>query len=738
MSASMERTFSLHGDAYLPPRSPPETREHRSLSRLRTRARSTSRGREVLDALFHRPSSSHSRGRSDSLPASEHGYAGAHDPAHSDGASETDLSDEAGEVRGVYPSLSGGASSGMFSREARQERRQQRQRAYSQPEPPSPLSPFSSADGPARGGVQVFTPSPVSPYSPFSPLSPASPYSPFRSSASAGAMDEPLFAPSFTPRQLARLQRASQHTQDHEAAHDARAAKKEAKREKGGSVRAEMKIAMGVLEMVEEKKKVAKKEKKERSRSRGRERTSVGGVEPHDAAPAGGASSTEQHLVGLFEEVEQRFVSRPLSAPAAGVTAGHGASAAGLMGGAAALMGVVGTGVEWYEREKRKKREEQGVSRPTSATSTAARATTSHPAIRPASAASIASAPAPAAPAHPSLPLSLHHPLTTPLPPPGQAQPKVYLSSLTPSEHHLVQHAAAALLLKDRARGTLHEALHEAVGGIERLVHWLEHGVEKAWEEVKRHRPHKLFGTPLHTLTHHEGTDSHHGVDPHGTVRVPEFVDHVVTAMMLKDPAKTSGILRKSGSLRVVNEIVAALDHSGKGQQTVVDLAAVDPITLADIFKRFLAALPDPILTGHLFKLFIACSHIHHVGLRRRAMHLVICLMPKVNRDVMEVVFLFLDWLSVHGHVDVKVGNEMVLSNIAKLMAPTLLRPHHRAPKPVELDSMIAAVLQLLEDQHVLHEIPYELASVLHIQHQIPPQAKTDSASLVQHLARLL
>lgn len=33
-----------------------------------------------------------------------------------------------------------------------------------------------------------------------------------------------------------------------------------------------------------------------------------------------------------------------------------------------------------------------------------------------------------------------------------------------------------------------------------------------------------------------------------------------------------------------------------------------DPVTLADLFKQFLASLPDPVMTGHLFKLFIACS----------------------------------------------------------------------------------------------------------------------------------
>lgn len=42
----------------------------------------------------------------------------------------------------------------------------------------------------------------------------------------------------------------------------------------------------------------------------------------------------------------------------------------------------------------------------------------------------------------------------------------------------------------------------------------------------------ELFGTPLPDVTKHEGIDSFHGANPHGTVRVPEFIDHCITALM--------------------------------------------------------------------------------------------------------------------------------------------------------------------------------------------------------------
>lgn len=99
-------------------------------------------------------------------------------------------------------------------------------------------------------------------------------------------------------------------------------------------------------------------------------------------------------------------------------------------------------------------------------------------------------------------------------------------------------------------------------------------------------------------------------------------------------------------------------------------------------------------------------------------------------------------WLSRFAHITIKDGNRMNLTNIATgalsselpsykhensrrwtlliprfaVMAPTLLRPGHRDPKPVEIRPMIAAVLSLLEDQHILHSVPSELAHVLHLE----------------------
>ncbi|GJN87747.1 hypothetical protein Rhopal_000702-T1 [Rhodotorula paludigena] len=557
-------------------------------------------------------------------------------------------------------------------------------------------------------------------------------------------IDHPVFAASLTPRQRARLEHASLASQQ-------RASAREHAEEKKSSRHAEIKVAMAAFELLESRK---------RDMKRG-----GGSHARQSSGPFGGLedvvkSVESKGVMGVFEEFEEQVRGRR-----AGSQAGSMHSRASLgcdepnhqsqhgdvhhdgpheldgkkvlagAGGAAAVLGLVGAGYELYEHEKHLKEARKARQR-TSSIASVASAPVSNRSASVASSrtasrtSSRASSPAPLARPTPSTPAAvpLSVPiLRSPLVSTSASTQTPYFSTLTREQHHLVQHAAAALLLKDMKRGTLHEKFEHAIGGIEHLVEKLEEGMRTVHLTGHRGKPKKLFGTPLVQLTKHEGIDSFHGANPSGTVRIPEFLDHCITALMQMD-ASTEGILRKSGNLRILREVMHALDHSG-GNDSVIDLAALDPVTLADLMKKFLSALPHPVLTGHLFSLFIACSHIKNVNLRRRAMHL--------NRDVFEVIGVFLLWLSQFAHIDVKVGNQMDLSNIAIVMAPVLLHPCHRAPHPHEVPSMISALLSLLEDQSILHSVPYELAQVLHL--EVPKEIrKGDSAGLVQHLARLL
>ncbi|GAA6022617.1 hypothetical protein JCM11491_000702 [Sporobolomyces phaffii] len=555
-----------------------------------------------------------------------------------------------------------------------------------------------------------------------------------------------LFAPTsaLSHRQVSRLDRRF-HEEERRAA---RVAMRE--------VKAGVDIALGVRRLY--------KAEKDKARAAAR-RNSLGGdggtgSESHGTAAFGGIEKIFDNVERRVEEtvkkgsVDRLSLSgdRKLSIDALSPRALNAERVVAGAVGVAGVVGLAGLGWEWYLRH------EQGRTPPR----------LDGEVVRPAS----APARSPVTPySQSSMPFAIPH---TALPPPtipprtmSPASTPIFISHLTPSQHKTLQHASAALLLKHHERhhhGPSNRApvdgksyhydeiglvVGAVVGGWTELTRLVEAGLHK----VGHRTSHRLFGVDLKELTKHEGVASKHGIDPNARgLRIPEFLDHLITALKQSDMS-VSGILRKSANVQKVLQIIDALDHSDGSGETVLDLAKLDPVTLADLFQRFLGALPHPVFTHHLFGLFVATSHIHHPGLRRRAMHLVICLMPKPNRDVMECVFLFLTWLSKHAHVSVIDGERLDLTGIATIMAPILLRPKDRDPHPTELNSMIAAVLNLLEDQHILHgkevhtqpsriprekkeeadpnvmytkEIPFELAHLLHLE---PPAATTTTSA---------
>lgn len=126
------------------------------------------------------------------------------------------------------------------------------------------------------------------------------------------------------------------------------------------------------------------------------------------------------------------------------------------------------------------------------------------------------------------------------------------------------------------------------------------------------------------------------------------------------------GLLRTAGNLRVVKQIIAALDgHGTPSDPITIDLSTIPPPELLAILKTFFRSLPHPLITGEVFELLVVCAKIQDLKWRRRMLHLCLCLMPKVNRDVLETVLLFLDWFSQQAHVDVRLGNQMDLSSVA-------------------------------------------------------------------------
>lgn len=91
-------------------------------------------------------------------------------------------------------------------------------------------------------------------------------------------------------------------------------------------------------------------------------------------------------------------------------------------------------------------------------------------------------------------------------------------------------------------------------------------------------------------------------------------------------------------------------------------------VQLAAFLKRFLRELPEPILTFKLHKLFL--FSISKGADTLAVLHYALCILPKVNRDIVLLILGLLFWVSRHADT-----NKMNADNLARVMAPNMLYP---------------------------------------------------------------
>jgi len=224
-----------------------------------------------------------------------------------------------------------------------------------------------------------------------------------------------------------------------------------------------------------------------------------------------------------------------------------------------------------------------------------------------------------------------------------------------------------------------------------------------------------VFGRSLEQVVERDGAESIDGVGP-GALRVPALLDHAVTAMHNMDMS-VEGVFRKNGNIRRIRELQEEIDAKGCDQ---VDLTRENPVQVAALLKKFLRDLPDPVLTFKLHKLFITGAskfllvtvlakpltriEIQDDDKRRRVLHLACCLLPKVHRDTMEVLFTFLNWVSSFHTVDEESGSKMDIHNLATVIAPNILY----SAKTPELDTTflaVEAIHSLIESNESMCEV---------------------------------
>ncbi|QRV88773.1 Rho-type GTPase-activating protein 1 [Ceratobasidium sp. AG-Ba] len=216
-----------------------------------------------------------------------------------------------------------------------------------------------------------------------------------------------------------------------------------------------------------------------------------------------------------------------------------------------------------------------------------------------------------------------------------------------------------------------------------------------------------VFGVPLELLVEREGVESLLGAS-RSTVRIPTFIEDLVSAMKQMDMS-VEGIFRKNGNIRRMNAVIESIDRD----PTSVDLAQDNPVQLAALLKKFLREMPDPLLTYRLYKLLMAAQSIRDEKEKIKLLHYIVILLPKAHRDTMEVLFVFLKWVSLFSHVDEETGSKMDLVNLATVITPSILYSKGRDAAREESFSAIGVITRLLEDQDLFFSVPDDFLWVL-------------------------
>ncbi|KAF2400510.1 RhoGAP-domain-containing protein [Trichodelitschia bisporula] len=288
------------------------------------------------------------------------------------------------------------------------------------------------------------------------------------------------------------------------------------------------------------------------------------------------------------------------------------------------------------------------------------------------------------------------------------SRPKKYFSELSALEYFIVRHIAVFSMEPLLDNQFTQQELLDLIETKKSPTFWDRFG--KAFKNEKGGNKKKgIFGKSLEYVVERDGAESTDGVGP-GTLRIPAIVENAVSAMRNMDMS-VEGVFRKNGNIRRLKELAEEIDTKGSEG---VDLTRETAVQVAALLKKFLRELPDPILTYKLHHLFILAAKIPDEDKRRRVLHLTCCLLPKVHRDTMEVLFSFLNWVSSFHTVDEETGSKMDIHNLATVIAPNILHSGNKNNPDMDLSFLaIEAIHCLIECNESMCEVPEDLLSIV-------------------------
>ncbi|KAJ2493614.1 Rho-type GTPase activating protein Rga1 [Coemansia sp. RSA 2050] len=214
------------------------------------------------------------------------------------------------------------------------------------------------------------------------------------------------------------------------------------------------------------------------------------------------------------------------------------------------------------------------------------------------------------------------------------------------------------------------------------------------------------FGVPLETLIERQGVETDLGAHGKQKLQVPQFFELMLKTLAAMDLA-IEGIFRKNGNIRRLREVADSVDKD----YSRVDLTKESPVQIAALLKKFLRELPDPLIPFRMRRLILAIAAIQAQRERMDAFRYASILMPQANRDMLNVLMTFLNWVATFCHVDEQTGSKMDIFNLATVITPNILYADVKEPTRGDRDDTFSyeacnVIQQFMEAGEYLWMLP--------------------------------
>lgn len=289
-------------------------------------------------------------------------------------------------------------------------------------------------------------------------------------------------------------------------------------------------------------------------------------------------------------------------------------------------------------------------------------------------------------------------------PDPTPPAPVKYYSELSKEEHYILRHIAVEALLEISANQSKEE--------LASFIQTKKQG--NFWDKFKfsggdKGKLLKVFGADLTDVTTKYGVDSDLGVGP-SQLRIPIVVDDVIHALRLKDMS-VEGIFRLNGNIKNLRELT---DQINADPLKSPDFGKYSAVQLAALMKKWLREMPNPLLTFNLYDLWISSRRSENPVMGLRTLQLAYCLLPRSNRNLLEVLLYFFSWVASFAEIDEESGSKMDTHNLATVIAPNVLlsKTSGDSKVPQSSDShflAIEVVNQLIEIHEELAVVPEDI-----------------------------